>query len=113
MASIPLSASAVDALKNGVHRFYDERKSSHITEAIAAALGFNTHAALMAELKKNQDDPFYYLLNAEKFDVRMQTLGYSTDPDFIFENVKVPEIISTTCHHAHKYDYNTSRQKAW
>lgn len=47
MASIPLSVSALDTLKKEVRRIYDERKSSHLTEALASALGFNTHAGLL------------------------------------------------------------------
>jgi hypothetical protein len=113
MASIPLSASAVDALKKEVRRFYDERKSSHLTEALAAALGFNTHAALLAELKVSEADPLYRLLNEETFDARMQEFGYLPDPEFIFEYAKIPEMIETDCSHAYKFHYKTRRQKAW
>ena len=99
MASIPLSASAVDALKKEVRRIYDERKSSHLTEALAAALGFNTHAALLAQLEAGSTDPLYGNLNEEKFDARMQALGYPSDPEFFFEDAKTPEMISTDCPH--------------
>jgi hypothetical protein len=113
MASIPLSASAVDALKKEVRRIYDERKSSHLTEALAAALGFNTHAALLAQLEAGGADPLYCILNEEKFDARMQALGYSPDPEFFFEDAKTPEMISTDCTHAYKFHYKTNRQRAW
>lgn len=113
MASIPLSASAVDALKKEVRRIYDERKSSHLTEALAAALGFNTHAALLAQLEAGGTDPLYGNLNEEKFDARMQALGYPSDPEFFFEDAKTPEMISTDCPHAYKFHYKTNRQRAW
>jgi hypothetical protein len=113
MASIPLSASAVNALKIEVRRIYDERKSSHLTEALAAALGFNTQAALLAELASNNKDPLYFLLNEEKFDARMQGFGYPADPEFFFEDLKVQEMISTLCDHAYKIDYDTDRKRAW
>ncbi len=113
MASIPLSTCAIDALKKEVRHIYDERKSSHLTEALAGALGFHTHAALLAELEKSGADPLYHLLSEEKFDARMQDFGYLPDPEFFFEDAKTPEMISTDCTHAHKFHYKTSRQKAW
>lgn len=113
MASIPLSASSVDALKKEVRRIYDERKSSHLSESLAAALGFNTHAALLAELKAQNSDPLYSLLNEETFDARMQAMGYPADPWFSFEDAKTPCMISTTCSHAYEIDYRSLRERAW
>ncbi|HYD62836.1 MAG TPA: hypothetical protein VEC35_20955 [Noviherbaspirillum sp.] len=113
MASIPLSVSAIDALKKEVRRFYDERKSSHLTEALASALGFNTHAALLTALKASGPEPLYCLLNEEKFDARMQAFGYLPDPEFIFEDAKTPEMIGTDCSYAYGIHYKTNRQKAW
>lgn len=113
MASIPLSAPVLDALKNNIRRVYDERKSSHLSEALAAALGFNTHAALLAELKKQKADPLYSLLNEEKFDARMQTLGYPSDLEFIFQDVQIPEMILTTCPRAYEINYSSRRDQAW
>lgn len=113
MASIPLSASAVDALKKKIRGIYDERKSSHLTEALAGALGFHTHAALLAELEKCYGDPLYHLLSEEKFNARMQDFGYLPDPEFFFEDAKTPEMISTDCTHAYQFHYKTRRQKAW
>jgi hypothetical protein len=113
MASIPLSASSVEALKKEVRRIYDERKSSHLSESLAAALGFNTHAALLAELNKQATDPLYCLLDEEKFDARMQALGYPADPWFSFEDAKTPDMISTTCSHAYEIEYRSLRERAW
>ena len=50
MASIPLSIAAVDAVKKNLRNFYSDCKSSYLTESLAAALGFNTHAALLSEI---------------------------------------------------------------
>lgn len=113
MASIPFSASVLDALKNRVRHIYAERKSSHLTEAIAAALGFNTHAALLVELEKQTAEPLYFLLSEEMFDSRMQALGYPADSEFTFEDAKIPGMISTLCSHAYKIEYSTRRKQAW
>ncbi len=113
MASIPVSASAVVSLKKELRRIYDERKSSHLTEAIAAALGFKTHAALLAALNASGTEPLYRLLREEKFDARMQAFGYAPDPGFFFEDAKIPEMFETECPHAYEFHYKTARQKAW
>jgi len=113
MASIPLSSASVEALKKEVRRVYDERKSSHLSESLAAALGFNTHAALLTELKRQDNDPLYCLLDEEKFDARMQALGYSADPYFDFEDVKTSCMISTTCNYAYEIKYRSLRDRAW
>lgn len=113
MASIPLSVSSVETLKTQIRRIYDERKSSHLSESLAAALGFNTHAALLAELKKQDQDPPYCLLDEAKFDGRMQALGYPADPWFNFEDAKTPCMVSTSDHHAHAIHYRSLRERAW
>ena len=113
MASIPLSASELGALKNQVRRWYQERKSSHLSESLAAALGFNTHAALLAEIKKQRKDPLYFLLDEEKFDARMQAFGYPIDFDFNFQDVKTAGMLSTTCSRAYEIDYHSRRDQAW
>ncbi len=113
MASIPLSTSAVDAMKNLLRQIYDERKSSHLTEGLAAALGFNSHAALLVELKKHKGFPKYQLLDEKRFDLRMQAFGYSADPEFDFEDFKSLETISTVCGGAYEIEYNSPRKKAW
>lgn len=113
MASIPLSMSVVDGLKNRIRLIYDERKSSHLSEALAAALGFNTNAALRAELENQDSDPLYLLLDEVRFDTRMQELGYPPDPEFMFEDAQIPEMLLTTCPRAHEIEYESVRKKAW
>lgn len=113
MASIPLSVSALDTLKKSVRRTYDERKSSHLSEALASALGFNSNAALLVELEQQKTDPLYCLLSEERFDARMQALGYPADPEFFFEDLRTVDMISTTCSHAYEIAYNSRRTQAW
>lgn len=113
MASIPLSLSALDSLKRALRQDLDEFKSSHLSEAIAAALGFKTHAALLAKLPDYAQDPPILLLDDELFDVRVRELGYKPLPDYGFEMVDIPEIIYTLDPYGWNAKYTTKRQIAW
>jgi len=113
MASIPLSISAVDAVKKNLREFYSDCKSSFLTESLAAALGFNTHAALLSEIEKQGRDPFYRLLNEDLFNNRLKKFEYEPVFDFNFEDVRTPDMIVTDCSHAYKFVYDTKRKLAW
>jgi hypothetical protein len=115
MASIPLSESALVSLKKTLRTEYPDIKSSHLTEAIAAALGRKSHAALLADLSKQQNSPCYDLLIDEDFDSRLQEFGYPADPEFSFEwlDKSVSEIISTVPPSALDIEYRTERERAW
>jgi hypothetical protein len=115
MASIPLAESVLASLKKALRTEYPDIKSSHLTEAIAAALGRKSHAAILADLSKQQDSPDYDLLNDEDFDKRLQEFGYPADPEFSFELLDrfVPELISTVPLSAFDIEYRTVRERAW
>ncbi|HUW97414.1 MAG TPA: hypothetical protein VMV40_01035 [Acidiferrobacter sp.] len=115
MASIPLTESALTSLKQYLHAKYPEIRSSHLTEAIAAALGCKSHAALQTELSKIQDSQQYVLLDDTTFDKRLQDLGYPSHPEFIFESLNkgVSDIISTVSPSASGIEYRTERERAW
>lgn len=115
MASIPLAESVLASLKKSLRTEYPDIKSSHLTEAIAAALGRKSHAALLADLSKQQDSPGYDLLDDEGFDKRLQEFGYPADPEFSFEwlDKSVPELISTVPPSAFDIEYRTERERAW
>ena len=71
----PAHADALRALKNRLHARFPEGRSSHLTEAIAAGLGFASHAALRARLgslPSNRLPSF----NAMHFLGRLAALGY-------------------------------------
>jgi hypothetical protein len=118
MASIPLSASAVGALKKAIRNGCLEVcgiKSSHLSEAIAAALGFRTHAALLSTLALQQVDSLHGLLDEERFVQRLIELGYDVDPDFSFEfdAGDVPGLLRTWCPRSYEIEYKTARDNAW
>lgn len=115
MASIPLTESALASLKKSLRTEFNDIKSSHLTEAIASALGRKSHAALLADLSMQQDSTEYALLDDEDFDKRLQEFGYPPDPEFSFEwmDKSVPELISTVPPSAFDIEYKTNRERAW
>lgn len=72
------------ALKNRLQARFPDVRSSHLTEAIAAGLGFNTHAALLAA----KAEPLFSLtlraFQAKKFKQRLVDLSYPVQLDFQF-----------------------------
>lgn len=115
MASIPLTESALTSLKKHLHARYPEIRSSHLTEAIAAALGCKSHAALQIALRGSQDNQQYVLLDDTTFDKRLQELGYPSHPEFRFESLNkgVPDLVSTAPPSASGIEYRTERARAW
>ncbi len=115
MASIPLSVTALASLKKSLHAEYPDVRSSHLTEAVAAALGRKSHAALLADLGKLNGSMDYDLLDDESFDKRLQDFGYPADIEFSFELLMnpVPELISTMPLSSFDIKYRTERERAW
>lgn len=71
------------ALKNRLQARFPTVKSSHLSEAIAAGLGHNTHAALRAaQLGPDNWRLNYSALDASFFQRRLLELGYPVQPDF-------------------------------
>ncbi|PNG50325.1 MULTISPECIES: hypothetical protein [unclassified Variovorax] len=88
MASLCLTTSSLRSLKNSLRIEFSGTSSSHRTEAIAAALGFRSHAALLAHQHAVQADPPFIVLNARRFIDRLSELsGLGHDPDFAFERL--------------------------
>lgn len=56
MGAITLAKANIDCLKRAVRQRYPEVKSSHLSEAIAFALGFRTHAALLTAIDRETSD---------------------------------------------------------
>ena len=113
MASIPLSAKAVKAVKTDLTKWFDECKSAHLTEALAHALGFNNNAALRAEMKVQGSDPLFFFVDEERLTKRLNALGYPVANDFFFDAADIPEMRETLCLRSFDIEYKTKRQKAW
>lgn len=116
MAAIALTQPSLVAVKKSLTDEFDEVKSSHLSEALAASLGFRTHASLLAALPPGppNDAPFV-LLDSERLVNRLQELGYPPDLEFDFETLMrpVPEVMSTMHLSSYDIDYAGERKKAW
>jgi len=80
--SQPGFSAALRALKNRLQSRFPEGKSSHLTEAIAAGLGFSSQAALRARLTESAATtlpPF----NVVHFVKRLNALGYEARDSFV------------------------------
>ena len=117
MASLPLTQLSLASLKRCLREFYPEVASSHLTEALATALGFRTHASLRATLTEHTADPIIQLIDNSQFIARLNTLGYPISDDGIdnFESlgVKCSDLISTDPVSGYGIEYKSTRAKAW
>lgn len=113
MAAIELAESSLNALKKALIKVRPDVRSSHLTEALAAALRRRTHASLRSELPDYRDDPPIELLDDELFDRRLQELGYPSDPSFRFEFLTKADIIPTLDHDGRNIEYRSDREKGW
>ncbi|THJ45674.1 hypothetical protein E9536_40750 [Burkholderia sp. LS-044] len=137
MASIVLSEVPLANLKKLSRETFPAIKSSHLTEALASALGFRTHASLLAALVVPATDADIVLLDELPFRQRLSDLGYKVPEKFSFEdfievrwgtdkktgrakkvNVERPHahettLISTVCKNGSPVKYESARARAW
>lgn len=118
MTALLASELAFRRAKSHLHTLLPEIKSSHLAEALAAGLGFNTHAAWLQHMKQAAPDPDIRLLDPAVFERRVASLGYdicwdgSAETEFIgFEDGEVAFATSS-------YDFDESkalfkRDRAW
>jgi hypothetical protein len=136
MASIVLSDVPLANLKNLTRDAFVGVKSSHLSEAIAASLGFRTHASLLAALTQSPHDADIVRLAEDAFRRRLEEFDYAVPVGFSFEDLIEPRwsvgrksgrrkrinkerpdahqttLISTMCHNE-KVNYTSTRAKAW
>ncbi len=86
MAAIPLSAESLRSLKNALHDHLSAVKSSHMSEALAAALGFRTHAALLTQVAAGAPSVLYPL-SETRFVERLHQLQYPEVQAFSFDDL--------------------------
>lgn len=117
MATVSLCESSLANLKNALRDEFPDVKSSHIQEAIAFSLGYNTSAALKALMATFKDSDFpFVLLDTARMRERLVQLGYEDDQEFDFEVMQLSKIdgtVSTVPVSAYEIEYKTNRQLAW
>jgi len=112
MSSVLLRKEHLTEVKKALREEYPEVGSAHLSEALAAALGFRTHASLIHAMESSSETD-YALLVDEDFDRRLHELGYKPDLDFGFELIGSPVLRKTTCNHAYSIHYKSQREKAY
>ncbi|NEK18161.1 hypothetical protein [Rhizobium leguminosarum] len=120
MTSIPFTEVGVRSAKRALKNYLPAVRSSHLTEALAAACGFKTHAALVSALAAGDDqDPDFVLLDRQSFEKRLSEVsGHAvneSDIPFNLPNFAVEaDGISTTSRRYFEIDYSRSaRKRAW
>ena len=76
MKSILLNALTVKSVKDALHPLLPAVKSAHLSEALAAALGFGTNAALASHLTQLPGSQDNRPLDIGRLCGRLQELGY-------------------------------------
>ncbi|MDM0029862.1 hypothetical protein [Variovorax saccharolyticus] len=98
MAALFTCPACVRSLKNVLRDRFPASSSSHVSEALAAALGFRTHAALVANQRASQPDWPILLVDDRRFLDRLGQLGDGrVDQAFSFEELDfaAAELIDT------------------
>jgi len=119
MTAIPLTEPSLLNAKRALRQCFVEEKSAHLTEALAAACGFASHAALLAAVRQmNADDPDYVLLRDDAFIRRMNELiemPMEDDPG-LFDRLSYPSkdgVIETWSPNSEDGPYTSLRDRAW
>lgn len=122
MAAIPMTFDAVQDVKRTLRMHFPTEKSSHLSEALAAALGFKTNISLVEALRhSSHDDPDYALLNEEPFLQRLAQVASRpltpNDRSLMFDRLVFSEpsgAVNTLSKGWHRVDYSKSeRRRAW
>ncbi|MER9334221.1 hypothetical protein NKJ06_09535 [Mesorhizobium sp. M0293] len=78
MAAILLTSDNIDFVKTELRNVSPHLKSSHLTEALAFAVGYSTNAAMLAAIKSApKSTPILGRLDSLQLSVRLSQLGYS------------------------------------
>lgn len=88
MPILLLHEANLDSAKGALRAKLPNVRSSHLTEALAAAAGFRTHAALLKCLIPDASHPTPIVnIDEDKFDRRLGDFGYESPPSKILTSV--------------------------
>jgi hypothetical protein len=122
MAAIPLTPDAVKCVKRTLVGRFPKDSSSHLSEALAAALGFNTNISLVNALNEGDgSDPDYQLLDERPFLTRLEQIAKrrmtSADRSLNFDYLRYPDpspVVRTRSDGGRRVIYTKSvRKRAW
>lgn len=122
MAAIPLTEEAIRDVKRTLRYRFPKDKSAHLSEALAAALGYQTNIALVDSVRKvDPHDPDFALLEEQSFLKRLARVAKrpltSADRCLIFDNLRYPQpspVVPTRSPAWKRVNYSKSqRRRAW
>lgn len=128
MAAIALYQPDIRALKSCLLTLLPDEKSSHLSEALARALHFNSHAALLAHVESrpvvDKSDTEVRLLDDVAFDQRMVELNPANSPGWwshpmdgnTFDLIALdcPAVVQTWAPRVDQtIEFHSPRKKAW
>jgi hypothetical protein len=121
MTALVLTSDNLKILRRAVADGLKHVGSAHLSEAIAAGIGYRTHAAALAAASTSIDTAEIVLINTEKFAERLAQLGYDRTSlkraKSIFANPGIPEngqvLVRTKPADAADIKYNSNRRRAW
>lgn len=118
---VPLTSSNVLHVKRALRAHLPDVRSSYLTEALAAAFGRRTHAALLADLSSPvKGETAFARLDGDAFAGRLaQLAGEASLPRSragLFHALTYPagvEVVRTWSPDFNRVRYDTERQRAW
>jgi hypothetical protein len=122
MTALVLTSDNHRALKRALIRALPRCGSSHLSEALASALGFGSNAALLVRVEQMTCEAFpeFALLDESAFKKRLADLGYDVDRIIepkMFNKIGMSEdgsiLVKTEPSSAAKIKYRAMRHRAW
>lgn len=122
MAAIPFTDSGVRDVKRGLQARFPKDKSSHLSEALAAALGFTTSISLVTAIRQSDPlDPEHILLDEQAFLGRLEAIAGRAmgpkDRSLVFDDVPYADGHSVVRTRSAAYDgiayAKNMRRRAW
>lgn len=90
MTSSIIASSQLASIKNALRDLFPDIKSSHLSEAIAFGIGFNTHAAqraAIAEISQTSSTGPLFTMDSTLFEDRLRKFGYDLERPFSFDQL--------------------------
>ncbi|WP_372784998.1 hypothetical protein [Phenylobacterium sp.] len=121
MTAIAFTEPSLLNAKRALVQACPDSRSAHLSEALAAACGYATHAALRAALQQQDpQDPDYLLLDDEAFTVRLDQLeGINSnlaEAAGWFDFIRYPTddgVVRTLAASGSELAYTSKRARAW
>jgi len=121
MTAMILSTENLHAVKRSLREFFPDAGSSHLSEALAAAVGRRTHAALRAELAEaDPADPEIAMVDQDAFLARARELGFNPPQEDIEWGIFPLDVpghdqifLDTTPSSGWDIEYTSLRDRAW